>query len=196
MQIYIVFTQLCYIMMQKEWHFNFKKGVLKHADFASMAEISFPKTWEDAPGKPPTGGQLKVAAFHRTPSAKNLDPPQILLAVRSLSKGSSKPLFLGSTLSRVHLFLGQVFPAKCHISLDAEIALPWLAFTTGRKKYRGSSWRALVAGESSFLFRNAGYNIGSQWGWCGPTITNKCETINKIICIENPMVFKYTTNYN
>ena len=89
MQIYIVFTQLCYIMMQKEWHFNFKKGVLKHADFASMAEISFPKTWEDAPGKPPTGGQLKVAAFHRTPSAKNLDPPQILLAVRSLSKGSS-----------------------------------------------------------------------------------------------------------
>ena len=35
MQICIRFTQLCYILMQKEWHFNIKKEVSKHADFAS-----------------------------------------------------------------------------------------------------------------------------------------------------------------
>lgn len=31
-QICIVFTQLCYISMQKEWHFNFKCEIFKHAD--------------------------------------------------------------------------------------------------------------------------------------------------------------------
>ena len=89
MQIYIVFTQLCYIMMQKEWHFNFKKRGIKTRWLCLDGGNLVCEDLGGCPRKPPTGGQLKVAAFHRTPSAKNLDPSQMLLAVRSSSKGSS-----------------------------------------------------------------------------------------------------------
>ena len=59
--------QLCYILIQKEWHFHFEERGIKTCWLClRMVEIAFPRTW-----KPPLG-----PPFHQTPFAKNLDLPQ------------------------------------------------------------------------------------------------------------------------
>ena len=82
MQICIVSTQLCYILMQKEWHFNFKKWDVKTRDFASEWRKSRFRGLKISnfsgggyPG-PPYGRVAFGAIFLRTPYAENLDPCQ------------------------------------------------------------------------------------------------------------------------
>ena len=77
--LYLCYAGFSYSLMQREWHFHFKKWDIKTRWLClRMAGIAFPRTWifqnfpgENAPG-PPTGGPQKAALFHQTPSTKNL----------------------------------------------------------------------------------------------------------------------------
>ena len=74
MQICIVFTQLCYILMQKEWNFQHLKMIIKHAEFVSEWRksrfcLDFPPRGAEG------GGGGWGEGGHRTPSAKNMDAP-------------------------------------------------------------------------------------------------------------------------
>ena len=76
MQICIVSTQLCYILMQKEWHFNFKKWDVKTRWLClKMAEIAFPRTWNfkifrGRMPDPPTGGPPSAPPLFKPPMLK------------------------------------------------------------------------------------------------------------------------------
>ena len=90
MQICIVSTQLCYILMQKEWHFNFKNEMLKHADFASKWRKSRFRGLEISKF---SGGRcprtpLQGGPFVQTPYAENLDPRQVFYKVIAASNSS------------------------------------------------------------------------------------------------------------
>ena len=93
--------QLCIVVMQilvifwykKNSIFTLKNEILKHTDFASEWKKShfqglkiFKIFRERMPLDPPTGGPLKAAPFHRTPSTKKPgSAPDFLLTFFLLS---------------------------------------------------------------------------------------------------------------
>ena len=76
-----------------------------------------------------------------------------------------------------------------HSCVEGNVYLRALKFQTGSSAQASSSSSSPSSSLSSlsFSFSNAGYNIGkklmknnigSQWGWFGPTITNKMWSNN------------------
>ena len=73
MQICIVSTQLCYILMQKEWHFNFKNEMLKHADNLPQNggnRVSEDLKFQNFPGEDAPGPPYREAPLFKPPMLK------------------------------------------------------------------------------------------------------------------------------